>query len=250
MKFFSTIAVILLLICGGALWFLASGSLNDFVKVQIENEGKKITGETVTVSKVDIKLTEGAGSIYDISLANPDAYNYPTAFSLSEATLDINVKSLSSDPIVIDAIVIKNPQAFAEVTKNGQSNIKDLIDTIEKNLSLVSKTDNKKRSETDKMNEPNIRVEKIVLEGTSLSLDLSALGNKEHVMTLPDVTLNTVGGDSGLPASQLGGVIVKQALSAIWKQTKKAQKQKLKKQATDKIKEKAKKKLSELFNKL
>ena len=88
---------------------------------------------------------------------------------------------------------------------------------------------------------------KIILAGTALTLDLSAFGNKEHNATLPDITLNNVGGDAGLPASQLGSEIVKQALSTIWQQAKATQKKKLIDNAKDKLKEKAKKKLTDLF---
>ena len=83
----------------------------------------------------------------------------------------------------------------------------------------------------------------------SLTVDLSALGNKEHSAVLQDIELTNIGGNKGLPASEIGGVIIKEALAKIWAETKNTQKKQLKKQATDKLKEKAKKKLSELFNK-
>lgn len=251
MKLLSAIAVVILLACGGALWFLASGSLNEFIKVQIETVGKQVTEQTVTVGSVDIQLTEGAGSILGMSIANPKKYSYPHLFTLGEITLDINVESLSTQPIIIDALIIKNPKAFVQLTETGEANIKDLLDTIERNLpkSESSSGEQPKNNQA----EPKISVTKVVLAGTSLSLDLSALGNSEHQVNLPDITLNNIGGENGLPASELGSVIAKEALSAIWKQTKNTQKEKLKKQAKDKIeeklKDKAKKKLSELFNK-
>ena len=67
MKIIASIIVVLLLLSGGALWFLAGGSLNEYVKSQIETVGTQVTEQAVTVKAVDIKLTSGAGSI----LANP-----------------------------------------------------------------------------------------------------------------------------------------------------------------------------------
>ncbi|MDT0602991.1 hypothetical protein [Thalassotalea castellviae] len=248
MKFLASIVVVILLACGGALWFLAGGSLNEFVKGQIETVGKQITEQKVAVNSVDIKLTQGAGSIIGISLANGSEYNYPHAFTLGEVTLDINVESLTQEPIIIDAIIIKDPKAFVEFTASGASNMKDLIDTIQKNIPNAGQKNADTESASTKA-EPKLSVSKVVLAGTALTVDLSALGNKEHSATLPDIILNDIGGKDGLPASELGGVIVKEALSAIWKETKNTQKEQLKKQATDKLKDKAKKKLSELFNK-
>lgn len=250
MKFLASIVVIILLACGGALWFLAGGSLNEFIKQQIETVGKDITEQKVDVKVVDIKLMDGAGSILGLSLENPKEYTYPHAFSLGEITLDINVDSLTKDPIVIDAIIIKDPKAFVQFTKSGNSNIKDLLDTINNNIPDAKNNEepSDKGNENSKP-EPNISVTKLVLVGTALTVDLSELGNKEHSAQLTDINLKNIGGEKGLPASQLGSVIVKEALSAIWNETKKTQKQQLKKQATDELKEKAKKKLSEFFNK-
>ncbi|MGB1262637.1 MAG: hypothetical protein ACPG52_07005 [Cognaticolwellia sp.] len=243
MKIIASIIVVLLLLSGGALWFLAGGSLNDYVKNQIETVGTQVTEQAVTVKAVDIKLTSGAGSILGVNLANPKTYSQPNAFSLGEMTLDINLESLTSSPIIIDAIVIKSPKAFVQFTEVGGSNIKDILDAIERN------TPKGEASPTDKEQgtEPRIKVSKIVLAGTALTLDLTAFGNKEHSATLPDISLNNIGGADGLPASQLGSEVVKQALSKIWQQAKATQKKKLMDEAKDKLKEKAKKKLTDLF---
>ncbi|MCO4800253.1 MAG: hypothetical protein KC484_13645 [Colwelliaceae bacterium] len=249
MKFLASIVVVILLLCGGALWFLAGGSLNEFIKQQIETIGTELTEQKVEVKVVDIKLMDGAGSILGLSLENPKEYKYPHAFSLGEITLDINVESLANDPIVIDAIVIKDPKAFVQFTKSGNSNIKDLLDTINRNIPDTGTDKPSEKGSDDSKSEPNISVTKLVLVGTALTVDLSELGNKEHSAKLTDINLNNIGGEKGLPASKLGSVIVKEALSAIWNETKKTQKKQLKKQASDKLKEKAKKKLSEFFNK-
>lgn len=242
-KIIASIVVVLLLLSGGALWFLANGSLNDYIKNQIETVGTQVTEQTVTVKAVDIKLTSGAGSILGINLANPKTYSQPNAFSLGEMTLDINLESLTSSPIIIDAIVIKSPEAFVQFTQTGGSNIQDILDAIERN---TPKGDTS-TADTEQGTEPKVKVSKIVLAGTALTLDLSAFGNKEHSATLPDITLNNIGGDAGLPASQLGSEIVKQALSKIWQQAKATQKKKLMDGAKDKLKEEAKKKLTDLF---
>ena len=244
MKIIASIIVILLLLSGGALWFLAGGSLNDYIKNQIETVGSQVTEQQVTVKAVDIKLTSGAGSILGITLANPKTYSQTNAFVLGEMTLDINLESLTSSPIIIDAIVIKSPQAFVQFTQTGGSNIQDILDAIERN---IPKADDQAGDTTASGEEVKIKVRKIILAGTALTLDLSAFGNKEHSATLTDITLSNIGGDAGLPASQLGSEIIKQALSKIWQQAKATQKKKIADSVKDKLQEKAKKKLTDLF---
>ena len=244
----SALILIILLACGGALWFVANGSLNDYIKQQIEVTGSSLTAQTVTVENVDIRLSTGAGTINGFTITNPSNYNYSHLFSLETITLDINLKSLTDDPIVIDEIIIDSPQAFVEFTKNGQSNIKEVLDAINKNIPKSSSTNESAPSKSEQT-EPNIRVNKLILAGTNLSLDLSQLGNKTHQLTLPDIHLKDIGKESGLPASLLGAEITKQALAAIWKQAKKSQKKKLQAKLTDTLKEKALDKLGSFLKK-
>ncbi|MFT6918959.1 MAG: hypothetical protein ACJA2G_001594, partial [Cognaticolwellia sp.] len=70
-KIIASIIIVLLLLSGGALWFLAGSSLNGYIKGQIETVGSKVTEQKVTVKTVDIKIASGAGSILGINLANP-----------------------------------------------------------------------------------------------------------------------------------------------------------------------------------
>jgi uncharacterized protein involved in outer membrane biogenesis len=242
-----SLLIITLIVCGGALWFLANGSLNDYIKQQIINVGSDLTAQTVSVENVDIRLSEGAGTINNVKITNPSNYSYPYLFSLETITLDINLKSLTDDPIIIDALIIKNPQSFVEITQNGSSNIKDVLDAINKNTPESTKADD--TSNKKEQTEPNIRINKLILAGTQLALDLSKLGNKAHQLTLPDIQLTNIGGKSGLPASQLGAEITKKALAAIWKQAKKAQKKKLQAKLTDTLKEKALDKLGGFLKK-
>jgi len=244
-KFLASIAVVILLICGGLLWFVAGGSLNEYVRSQIETVGSSITEQKVTVGKVDIKALEGAGSILALQVPNPENYKAPNALTLGEITLDINIESLKSSPIIIDAIIIKDVKAFAEMTKEGKANLKELLDTITKNS--VSGNNPPKETTSDKQ-EPIIAVSKVVLENTHLTVDLSALGNKAHSASLPNINLTNIGGEEGLPASQLGAEIAKQALSKVWQEAKAAQKEKLKDKAIEELKDKAKDKLKSIFN--
>ena len=241
----ASIVVVILLLCGGALWFLAGGSLNDFIKQQIERVGTKTTEQSVKVEQVEIKLTEGAGAIKGLTLANPAGYQSKHAFSLGHIGLDINIESLTQEPIVLDEIVLQQPQVFVEVNQDGSANVKDILDAINRNLPK-GEAAQETAPETPAANEPKIRVDRLTIAGVALALDLSKLGNKQHQLTLPDIHLSNIGGEKGMPASQLGAEVAKQALTAIWKQTKKEQKQQLK----AKLEEKAKKKLTDLLNKL
>ena len=238
---------LLLLIAGGAFLFLSGDAINALIKQNIEQVGSKVTEQSVTVAKVDMKLLKGAGTINGLVLSNPSKYSAPSAFSLNEITLDINLESLTTDIIVIDQIVIDKPEAIVEFTENGEANFKDILDAIKSNTASASQPE--QESKTGKT-DPIIRVNKFVLAGVSLTVDLTKLGNKAHQVTLADVNLTNIGGQAGMPASKLGAELVKQALSSIWKQAKKQQTEILKDQVEDEIKDKVKEKLGGFLDKL
>jgi len=235
------------LLAGGAFWFLAGGALNDLIKAKIEQIGSQVTGQRVAVNSVDVKLFKGVGTIKGIVLANPDKYKAQSAFSLNEVTLGINLASLTTDIIVIDKIIIDSPEAVVEFTETGGSNIQDIIRAINKNSPAAS---SEKTSTTSSTAEPILKVKQFVLAGVALSVDLTSLGNKVHKKTLADIKLTNIGGEKGLPASQLGAEMLKQALSSIGKQAKKEQKKLIKDRVKDKVKDKVKEKLSGFLDKL
>ena len=237
---------VILAIGGSAFWFLTSDKLNVIIAEQIEIQGKKFTEQLVTVEKVDMQLLSGAGTINGLILNNPSGYTATPLFALNEITLDINLESLGGvregKPIVIDAIVIDKPEALVEFNETGGSNIQVILDAINKNIPQSSAGNETSASQNDS---PKIRVKKFVLAGVALRVDLTKLGNTTHKKTLPDINLYNIGGEAGLPANELGGVMIKKALSAIWKEAKNSQKDVVK----DQVKDKAKEKASELFDK-
>jgi hypothetical protein len=246
MKKLMIFIAVILAIGGSAFWFLTSDKLNIIIAEQIELQGKKFTEQLVTVKKVDMQLFSGAGTINGLILNNPQGYTATPLFALNEITLDINIESLGGvregKPIVIDAIVIDKPEALVEFNETGGSNIQVILDAINKNIPQSSASNETSASQT---NSPRIRVKKFVLAGVALRVDLTKLGNTTHKKTLPDINLFNIGGEDGLPANELGGVMIKKALSAIWKEAKNSQKDVVK----DQVKDKAKEKANELFDK-
>jgi len=246
------IILLALVIAGGAFWFLTSDKLNVFIAEQIEVQGSKFTEQRVTVEKVDIQLLHGASTIKGLLLNNPKGYSSTPAFSLDEITLDINLASLAAvkdgKPIVIDAIVINEPEALVEFNATGGSNIQEILDAIDRNIPKSSTKEGNTDSVSASAENPKIRVKQFILAGVALRVDLTKLGNTTHKKTLTDINLTNIGGKAGLPANELGGELVKRALSAIWKSAKKDQQRIVEDKLKDKAKEKVSKLLGDLLN--
>jgi uncharacterized protein involved in outer membrane biogenesis len=218
------LAITILLFAGAALWFLAPDALNQYIKNQIETIGSQTTEQAVKVNQVDFRLTKGQATISGLSIANPQKYQQKHAFTLGTIELDVDVNSLTKTPIVVEKFAIHDAKAFVELAKSGRANFQDILDAINKNLPTSSKST---EQETDKANEPKVRIDKLLLSGIGLTLDLRQLGLAQYQETLPSIDLGSVGGKAGLPASELGVEIGKKIMDSVWQQAKKVQKDKL-----------------------
>ena len=243
MKYLSAIAVVILLLCGGAMWFLASGSLNDFIKHQIETQGLAATKQSVTVGSVDIRFSQAAGTIQDLALANINGFPSKDLYQLKHITLDINMKSLKDSPIVIDAINIDGSSLNIDLNAQGKSNIQ----ILKEQLALPDGSPENSAPASEPTKEPKIRISQLLLTNINAKLNGEALGGEVYNLTLPKVIINDIGGEGGVPSSQLGQEILKKVVDQLWQETKKIQKDKLKEKFENKLKDKVSDKLKSLI---
>lgn len=230
-KIFIALILILLLISVGA--YILLGNINSIVKTQIEQQGSSALETEVSVRDVNIKLLEGFGEISGFSIANPEGFSNASALGFETIRLDIETSNLSTMPIVIEEVLIDSVATLYEINTQAQGNLNVLLEPL-KSGSTSSKAP--EPSQTDSgQTDIRIAIKKLVVKGTRLALDLTALGDKKYDETLPSFTLNDIGGTEGLPPEQLGQEIGKRLLNNLLQKAKEKQKEKL----GDKIKEKA-----------
>ena len=118
------VIIILVVVIAGAVFYVFS-NLDAIVKAAIEEFGSNAVKTSVQVEDVEIRLTEGAATISGLTVANPDGFSLPQAFSLGEILVDINLEKTHKELIVIDAVHIVAPQVFYEINagRNGSLNI-------------------------------------------------------------------------------------------------------------------------------
>ncbi|MDN3653934.1 hypothetical protein QWY77_14430 [Thalassotalea ponticola] len=247
------LAATLLLLFGGALWFLASIDWNGYVRSQIEIVGSKLTDNPVRVERVDLTLKEGAGSVYGVTFSNPEQYQQPHALVIDETNLDIVIKSLSNQPIIIENVQLLGSQVFVEFNKNGSSNISELLQNINAKFDQSGEPNDevkteppRKQRESQETQETLLIVENLELKDIALTLDLTEVNGKVIELSLPSIQLGNIGGEQGVEASKLGAIIVQR----LFKQISVNAKQQFERAAKQRAKEKLKQKASDLFNKL
>lgn len=238
--------VVILALLAGGVWYVLSGA-GDFIKVQIEEQGSKFLGTTVSVASVDLALTDGRLTISDLDVENPQGFSKEDAFSLESITLDLG--EVTSEPYTVQTVSLVAPEVLYEVDASGQGNLIVLKNNLQANL---PKGEAQPES-TEAGPNPLVIVEDVSVKAVKLKLNFEnlptgdvELEKKAYEITLPTFSAGSIGKPNGLPADQVGAAIVNKMLDNIIAQAK----EEAKNRVADEIKKKAKEKLDEEKDKL
>jgi len=125
---FVTIAILVVAVAGAVFYLLSN--LDVLVKLAIEEYGSEAIQTPVQVEEVAIRLTEGSAAINGLTVANPEGFSLPQAFSLGEIVVDINLDKTDKELVAIDAINITAPQVFYEINAQRQGSLDMLKDNL------------------------------------------------------------------------------------------------------------------------
>jgi hypothetical protein len=243
--------LLILLIAGGA-WYMLSGA-GDFIRAQIEQQGSKYLGTTVSVFKVDLALTEGRMSISDLDIKNPKGFSDEDAFSVDSITLDLG--EVINEPYVIETISINAPEILYEVDAGGEGNLIALKNSLEANL---PKTENETAPESGAQDGPNplMIVENVIVSNVRLRLNFEKLPTgdlnietKAYDITLPTFKAGPIGQPNGMPADQVGVAVVNAMLDNVIAAAKSEVKKRLAEEAKKKVNEELDKQKDKLLDK-
>jgi hypothetical protein len=187
-----------------ALTLLVS-NLDLIVEAAIEKYGSEMTGTAVRVGGVAIEISTGKGAIRDLTIANPAGFESAHAFRLGEITLDIDVGSIATrEPVVIDAIVIRAPEATYEMNASGRSNV--LI--IQDNLKRYQGSGGGGEPDAPAGEATRLAIKRFVFEEGEVKARTSAVGGRDATVALPPLRMTGLGGTRGATGAELGKTVL------------------------------------------
>jgi len=120
-----TLVGLLIIVYVGVEFFLGS-----VVKAGVNNLGPRLTQTKVELAGAKISPLSGSGTLTGLAVGNPKGWSNQNAFFLGKVHLEIEPMSLFHDPVVINDMVIEQPEFLYE-TRIVSSNIGDLLKNIE-----------------------------------------------------------------------------------------------------------------------
>ncbi len=178
------LAVAAVLVLCGLVAVLLATNLDRLVRRAIEVAGTQALGTAVTVTAVQMELTEGRAVIRGLRIANPEGFSERDMISLDELSLHLDAASLSSVPRVLS---IEAHNAMVNVEARGNVS----------NLSVVSQQMATRINPASSEASPGreIIVERIGLHGIEATLQSDFLPLQGGVK-LGDVVLVGFQGDA------------------------------------------------------
>ena len=203
----------ILLVIGGmflglglAAYLVLVHFIDSLVVNGVNTYGPKLTQTKVELVSASLSPFTGSGSLTGLSVGNPPGWSDGRAFYLGKVQVDVAPMSFFGDPIVINEIVIDQPE-FAYETTFVSSNIKDLEKNIEK-FTGGGKGAAAKGGPA----------RKFILKKFRLTNGKAAVrtGGSALVITLPPVSLDNLGvAEGGITAGQLAGALMNKVLGSI-----------------------------------
>lgn len=190
-------AVALVVVIAGGLFYVWS-NLDEIVKTAIETYGSETTHTPVKVATVKLDLKNGKAQITGLTVGNPKGFSDPNIFELGSISTSIDLSTLQQNPIVIDEIHIAAPKVVYEIDKAGTSN----ADEIKKNLGVGGSSggsgDSGKSEAASSGGKDELKmiIRKLVVEGSSATVRVAALGHANNVK-LPRIVMTDIGKKSG-----------------------------------------------------
>ena len=210
------VALILLLLIGGVTYLYLS--LNTLVKKAIETVGPAITRTDVTLASANLSPLSGSGKLSGFVVGNPKGYSAPYALRLGSISLSVDKETLLKDPIVVNSIVIRDPQ-LALIGTPGGTNLQEIMRNIKSYGASKEKpaTPSPSASPSGKTSDSKkFVVKSVIISGAKVDVVLGAFGQSvNQALTLPEIRLQNLGSDGmGLSASQISEQIFTPLINA------------------------------------
>jgi uncharacterized protein involved in outer membrane biogenesis len=152
----------------------------------VKTYGSAATGTDVSLSGVDIALTEGRGNLRGLTIGNPEGFGTDYALRLDDVRLALALTSLSSDVPVVDEVLVDS--AHLNVEQRGDAT----------NLTDIQRymTQTPDAPPVEGQEEARIIIDRFRLTNASVTLTSEVLSDPE-TLELGDVVVNGIGRASG-----------------------------------------------------
>ncbi|MBO7621720.1 MAG: AsmA family protein [Victivallales bacterium] len=190
-------------------------NLGKIVKTGINTVVPQVTKCEAHVDDVSFNVFGGKFEINNLVIKNPEGYKTDQAFSLGHIHVNVKMKSLLSDVIEIDQVIVDAPEITYEVGL-GNSNLNTILENVN---SALPSSDEEKKEEKKEEKEGGKKVVINLVKVTNGRIGVSAkiAGGLEAPIVLPDIEIKDLGKkEGGISMVQAAAITLKTTLLYIF----------------------------------
>lgn len=207
MKKFLLYSVVGLLLLAAAGYITMQFFLGNIVKAGVNKFGPGITQTKVELQGANLSPLSGAGTLTGLSVGNPKGWTDANAFHLGKVHVSMEPFSIFRDHIVINEIVIEQPEFLYE-TKIVASNIGDLLKNIEQSLGGKESQPQTKSGKPVKM-----VIKKLTMRDGRVTV---GVGPTAMTIPMPPVNLTDIGtAEGGVTPGQVVFAVMRSVTSSV-----------------------------------
>lgn len=205
MKKIAALLLVILIVGAGAALVLYI-NLGAVAKTAIVSALSYVLDTEVTLEKVDLSLSEGRVTLYDLAIKNPQGFSDGDALRFGTIAVELDIATVTAELPNITLISSNGPAITLNLNK-GASNLQTLVDN-------ASRFDSGGEEASDPYATLPLRIEKLLLTGGSASVTSSILPTA-ITFDLADIEMTDIGTEHE-PATiaQASSMFIKKVLIA------------------------------------
>lgn len=187
------------LVAAVAAAYYFTPSLETIVKKVVHKYGSEITGTDVNLNGFKLSLLDGEGHISQVTVANPKNYSSPYIFNLGEIYVKVNLKSLTTNTIIIDKISISKPIITYEMLSLTKNNINQIQKNVVKNTASMNKKQEtvnveEKAKDEKPASSKKVIIKELVVAGGEIQAVANINGKANNLnVKLPEIIMKNIG---------------------------------------------------------
>jgi len=188
-----------------AVIFFGISNLGPILKTAVNTYGPRITRTEVHLGDAGVSLFAGEARLQDFLLGNPKGFSAPQAVKVGSIYVNLDEKTLTANPVVIDKVEVRAPEITYEKSVAG-----DNFQALLKNVQQTTGAGQGGAAASGKEGAPGKKliIRSFIIRDGRINLTAPALAGQHVTTDLPYVAIQNVGGPKGATPAQVAAEIL------------------------------------------
>jgi uncharacterized protein involved in outer membrane biogenesis len=190
-------AGIALIVVVAAVLIIGLSNLGPIIKTAVNKYGPAMTKTDLRVHDVSISILSGEAKLKDFYLGNPKGFKSPEAMRVNAVYVDVDEKSITHDPIVIDRIEVVGPKITYEKV-HRTDNFQTILSNVKRSADHSKSSSSSKKASKESTGKKLVIRNFIITDGkVNMDVDMQTGSSVSASASLPKIHLKNVGEKSG-----------------------------------------------------